>query len=69
MDLIYAMYEKDHKDLVERIETRHGHRQLSYMYEIGMGNRKYILIDLDNEEARITPAKAVEGVKPFKLVK
>ena len=69
VDLIYAMCEKDHKDLVERIETRHGHRQLSYMYEIGMGNRKYILIDLDNEEARITPAKAVEGVKPFKLIK
>lgn len=69
VDLIYAMCEKDHKALVERIETRHGHRQLSYMYEIGMGNRKYILIDLDNEEARITPAKAVEGVKPFKLIK
>lgn len=69
VDLIYAMCEKDHKDLVERIETRHGHRQLSYMYELGMGNRKYILIDLDNAEARITPAKAVEGVKPFKLVK
>ena len=69
VDLIYAMCEKDHKDLVERIETRHGHRQLSYMYELGMGNRKYILIDLDNDEARITPAKAVEGVKPFKLIK
>ena len=69
VDLIYAMCEKDHKDLVERIETRHGHRQLSYMYEMGMGNRKYILIDLDNDEVRITPAKAVEGVKPFKLIK
>ena len=68
VDLIYAMCEKDHHDLVERIETRHGHRQLSYMYEIGMGNRKYILIDLDNDETRITPAKAVEGVKPFKLI-
>ncbi len=69
VDLIYAMCEKDHHDLVERIESRHGHRQLSYMYELGMGNRKYILIDLDNDEVRITPAKAVEGVKPFKLVK
>ena len=29
VDLIYAMCEKDHKDLVERIETRHGHRQLA----------------------------------------
>ena len=69
VDLIYAMCEKDHKDLVERIETRHGHRQLTYMYELGMGNRRYILIDLDNDEAHITPAKAVEGVKPFKLVR
>ena len=39
------------------------------MYELGMGNMKYILIDLDNDEARITPKKAVEGVKPFKLIK
>ena len=68
VDLIYAMCEKDHHDLVERIETRHGHRQLSYMNEMGMGNRKYILIDLDNDEVRICPKKAVEGVKPFKLI-
>ena len=69
VDLIYAMTEKDHHDLVERIETRHGYRQLTYMHEIGMGNSRYILIDLDNDEVRITPAKAVEGVKPFKLIK
>lgn len=68
VDLIYAMREEDHKALVERIETRHGHRQLSYMHEIGMGNSKYILIDLDNDEVRITPKKAVEGVQPFKLI-
>lgn len=30
VDLVYALEEKDHKDLVERIETRHGLRQLSY---------------------------------------
>jgi uncharacterized Fe-S center protein len=68
VDLIYAMCEKDHHDLVERIESRHGHRQLSYMYELGMGNRKYILIDLDHDEKRIQPKDAVEGVKPFKLI-
>ena len=34
-----------------------------------MGKSKYILIDLDNDEARITPEKAVEGVVPSKLVK
>ena len=69
VDLIYAMCEADHHDLVERIETRHGHRQLSYMKELGMGNSKYILIDLDNNEARIMPKDAVAGVKPFKLIK
>ncbi len=66
VDLIYAMSEKDHKAMLERIETRHGHRQLSYMKELGMGNNRYILIDLDNGESRIDPKKAVEGVKPFK---
>lgn len=65
VDLIYAMKEEDHHAMVERIETRHGLRQLSYMHEIGMGNSKYILIDLDNDEVRITPEKAVEHVKPF----
>lgn len=69
VDLVYAMKEEDHHDLVERIETRHGHRQLSYMKELDMGNSRYILIDLDNGEERITPEKAVEGVVPFKLVK
>jgi uncharacterized Fe-S center protein len=69
VDLVYAMCEEDHHDLVERIESRHGHRQLSYMHELGMGNNRYILIDLDNNEVRITPKQAVEGVKPFKLIK
>jgi uncharacterized Fe-S center protein len=65
VDLIYAMTEAEHHDLVERIETRHGLRQLSYMKELGMGNNRYILIDLDNGGKRITPAEAVKGLKPF----
>lgn len=65
VDLIYAMTAEEHHDMVERIETRHGHRQLSYMKELGMGNDKYILIDLDNGEVRISQKKAVEGLKPF----
>lgn len=65
VDLVYALDEKDHADLVERIQSRHGHRQLSYMKELGMGNDKYILIDIDNDDVRICPKKAVEGVKPF----
>ena len=68
IDMIYAMCEEDHKALVERIETRHGLRQLSYMKEIGMGNDRYRLIDIDNDDAVIDAAKAVEGVKPFKLI-
>ena len=65
VDLIYAMTEAENRALVERIESRHGHRQLSYMEELGMGNRRYVLIDLDNGGKRITPAEAVKGLKPF----
>lgn len=65
VDLIYAMTEEEHHDLVERIESRHGLRQLSYMKELGMGNDRYVLIDLDNGGKRITPAEAVKGLKPF----
>lgn len=36
VDLVYALKDSDHKDLVERIETRHGLRQLSYMKEMHM---------------------------------
>ena len=52
--------------LVERIETRHGLRQLSYMKELGMGNDQYILVDLDNEDAKMTPKDAVQNLEPFK---
>ena len=67
VDLVYAMKEDEHHALVERIETRHGHRQLSWMKEMGMGNDKYILIDLDNGEKRITQKTAVENLKPFSV--
>lgn len=65
VDLVYAMREEDHHDLVERIETRHGLRQLTYMKELGMGNDRYQLIDIDNDDAVIQPADAVAGVVPF----
>lgn len=65
VDLVYALKENDHKDLVERIETRHGLRQLSYMKELGMGNDRYILIDIDDNDSRIWPEEAVKNVKPF----
>ena len=42
--------------------SRHGHRQLTYMKEMGMGNDLYDLIELENGEA-ITLADAVKDVK------
>ena len=63
--MIYAMTEAEHHDLVEHMESRHGLRQLSYMKELGMGNNRYVLIDLDNGGKRITAAEAVKGLKPF----
>ena len=66
VDLVYAMKDEDKHALVERIESRHGHRQLSYMKELGMGNNKYKLLDLDNGEKEISPADAVKDVVPFK---
>lgn len=65
IDIVYAMEEKEHHDLIERIETRKGLRQLTYMHEIGMGNMKYVLIDLDNDEKRIYPKDCVKNLKPF----
>lgn len=65
VDIVYAMREDEHHDLVERMETRHGMRQLSYMQELGMGNVRYVLIDLDNGEARMDVADAVQDLEPF----
>jgi len=48
VDMVYALGEQS-DDLRERIETRHGLRQLSYMKELGMGNDKYTLINIDDE--------------------
>ena len=62
VDLVYALPEESHHDLVERMETRHGLRQLSYMKEMQMGNNKYKLIDVDNGDAEITAADAVKGI-------
>ena len=63
--MVYAMKEEDHHDLVERMESRHGLRQLTYMKELGMGNDRYVLIDMDHGEKRIDASEAVAGVKPF----
>lgn len=65
VDLVYALKPEDRHALVERMETRHGLRQLTYMKELGMGNDCYDLIDIDREDRAISPEEAVQDVKPF----
>ena len=65
VDLVYALDEEDRHALVERIESRHGLRQLTYMKELGMGNDRYRLIDIDNDDREITLQEAVKDVVPF----
>ena len=66
VDLVFAMGEKNNKDLVERMTSRHGFRQLTYMKELGMGNDKYKLIDIDNNDKEISQNDAVKHIQPFK---
>ena len=64
IDLIYSLPDGGGKALIERVETRHGLRQLSYMKELGMGNDRYTIVDIDNDDAVITAAQAVKDVRP-----
>ncbi|MDO4961088.1 MAG: DUF362 domain-containing protein, partial [Eubacteriales bacterium] len=64
VDMIYNLPDGGGNAMIERIETRHGLRQLSYMKELGMGNDRYILIDIDNADAKITAAEAVKDIAP-----
>ena len=65
VDLVFTMSQKDGHDLQERIKSRHGLRQLTYMKEIGMGNDKYKLIDIDNGDKEITREEAIKHIVPF----
>lgn len=65
VDMIAAMTKEQNHDLIQRIESRHGYRQLSCMKEMGMGNDKYVLIDVDHGDQRIDAAAAVKDVVPF----
>lgn len=66
VDLVYTLKESDRHALVERMESRHGLRQLTYMKELGMGNDRYRLVDIDHDDAQISLADAVKDVVPFK---
>ncbi len=46
IDLVYKLPEAELHDLKERIESRKGLRQLSYMKELKMGNDRYELITI-----------------------
>ncbi len=65
VDIIYAMREEERHALVERMETRHGLRQLSYMKELGMGNDRYVLVDIDQDDRRMDLVDAVRDLAPF----
>jgi uncharacterized Fe-S center protein len=64
IDMIYSLPGGGGKTFIERVETRHGLRQLSYMKELGMGNDRYTLLDIDNGDAVITAAEAVKDIAP-----
>ena len=46
IDMVYKLPEAELHDLKERIESREGLRQLSYMKEMKMGNDQYALLTL-----------------------
>jgi len=49
IDMVYRLPEAELHDLKERIESRKGLRQLSYMKELKMGNDQYKLIRIEKE--------------------
>ena len=50
VDMVYALPEQQRHDLVERIESRSGLRQLEYMETLGMGHARYDLVSLSRQE-------------------
>ena len=63
VDCVYALPEESRHELVEPLESCYSMRQLTYMKEMGMGNDRYQLIDIDNGDKVITAAEAVKGFK------
>ncbi len=65
VDIVFAMKEEENHALVERMSSRHGFRQLTYMKKMGMGNNRYVIIDLDNNEQHVFPKDCAANLKPF----
>lgn len=64
VDIVYSLPCGGGDALIQRIESRHGLRQLSYMKELGMGNDRYTLIDTDNGDKVITAGDVTENIEP-----
>ncbi|MBO7422404.1 MAG: DUF362 domain-containing protein [Oscillospiraceae bacterium] len=64
VDLLYNLPDGGGKELIKRIESRHGLRQLSYMKELGMGNDRYTLIDIDHDDTEISAMEVVKDIRP-----
>ncbi len=47
IDLVYQCEDPGKKDLIERIESRHGIHTIEAAAELGIGSREYELIDVD----------------------
>ena len=56
-----------HKLLAKPHEHRRGLRQLTYRKELGMGNDRYLLVNIDNGDRLISLQDAVKDVVPFTL--
>ena len=63
VDAIYSLHGGG-KAMIERIESRHGLRQLSYMKELGMGTDVYRIVDIDKGDAEITMEDIVRNIQP-----
>ena len=48
LDLVYNSNDPGRDELIERIESRHGVHTIEEAYDLGVGNREYELIELDN---------------------
>ena len=64
IDAIYHLPDGGGKAMIERIETRHGLRQLSYMKELGMGNDRYTILDVDHDDQEITIEEITKDIEP-----
>ena len=48
LDLVYNSNDPGRDKLIERVESRHGVHTIEAAYDLGVGNREYELIELDN---------------------